>query len=492
MSSEENASPQNPLLAPLGPYRSYEDWAQALAHDPLTNFNPQTASLEEREMLLTEIDKKFEPTGDSLVIATTMQRMVRAGYRRRDPTDSACRLALNEILQLRGKSHSELLLDRQWRPVQASAFVIMGCTGTGKTTIVDRVLSFLPPVYAHGRSDTAGWMQQIQVPYLRVPMPAHRGGLLYSILQALDNATGKEYRLQYARWTIDKLTVEVGVLLAQHLVGMLIIEEMQPRNFSASPFLNELILMLLGLLNFGIPIIFIGNPLAFEGLNVHSQDWRRMMSEEPIELMPFAMESSDFSEGIAPGIWSHNVMPEQVEFTDLIRNEIFASSGGIADYAAKAGRGTQLHALHTGKRRVEAADIASYRRRSRAFQTSRDLIEGFAESDPWKLSNCVDVPWERYGMQWGVITPEDVAQHDIEGTAGTMSEEDKAAYSAIHKKIRSQNKARETSRANKVKANMRARGAAGQDDFRSGAKSNLSASLAELREETEKKESATT
>ena len=133
-----------------------------------------------------------------------------------------------QVLAQRGK----LLSDAPWLPVFADALMITGCTGLGKTTTIGRYLDRLLRYYEHPQCHEAEWTRHLQITYLVVPMTVHRGGLLYGILAAIDATIGTTYRTQYAdhrRWPIEKLAIEVGILLVQHSVGILVIEEIPLR-----------------------------------------------------------------------------------------------------------------------------------------------------------------------------------------------------------------------------------------------------------------------
>ena len=388
-------------------------------------------------------------------------------------------------LALRGKS----LDTAPWLPTFADALIIEGCTGLGKSTIVERICSLVPQLYEHGASEAAGWQRHVQVTYLIVPMPVHRGGLLYAILAALDGVLGTEYRTQYAVpriWTIEKLAIEVGILLTQHSVGLLVIEELQPRNFSQSPYRDEMLLMLLRLLNFGIPIVFVGNPLAFEGLADHSQDIRRLTAAEGIHLMPLDRGDDDWSEGLAPGLWSHNVMAIKTPFTSGVEAALHVCSAGIPDFLWKAVEGAQRIALQMGDPCVKEEHIWRYRDESLSFKRCKDLIEGFEQKDPMKLARYIDVPWETYGLMWGKIDPLDFPAYDLGkenfSSIGGADVESVRAYQSVHERLRRKHSSAATAKKNKTKTNASVKASAKPKDLRSGATDVLVASLSSLRE----------
>src|ERR1700687_5766264 len=101
---------------------------------------------------------------------------------------------------------------------------------------------------------------------------------------------------------------------------------------------------------------------------------RRLTSEDPIEQMPYEADDPDWTQGLVPAMWAHNVMPEPTPIDKEIEMELMITSAGIPDFLGKAVVGAQRLALESGARRVTANHIRAYRMKSAAFSEFRDLI----------------------------------------------------------------------------------------------------------------------
>jgi hypothetical protein len=279
----------------------------------------------------------------------------------------------------------------------------------------------------------------------------------------------------------------VGILLIQYSVGILIIEELQPVNFGDSTYRGQMLNMLLRFLNFGIPIIFIGNPLAFVGISDHSQDMRRLTSEDPIEHMPYEADDPDWTQGLVPAMWAHNVMPEPTPIDKEIEMELMLVSAGIPDFLWKAVVGAQRLALESGARRVTANHIRSYRIKSLAFAEFRDLIDGFRNHDPVLLSRYVDVPWEEYALRWGWSPEAILGTETSKGSSGLLRYDaaTKRSFYSAHKRLCQDLLSKQTRAATKAESNERARSSAAPNDLRSGTTDTLGKNLGALRADVE-------
>lgn len=481
----------NPLKLPLGDYVNLADWSEKLLVDPLVDVDCRNLTEMQRDMLLGQIRQRYEPTSGAIEIVSTMQTMIWRRCIFSNPLLPQNRSRTMQVLAQRGK----LVTNAPWLPAFADALMVTGCTGLGKSTTVMRYLARLQKYYEHPRRDDAEWTRHVQITFLVVPMPVHRGGLLYAILAAIDATIGTAYRVQYAdhrRWPIEKLAIEVGIILAQHSVGILVIEEIQARNFGMSPYREEMLLFILRLLNFGIPVVLVGNPLGFLGMDEFSQDLNRLTENEPIHLMPPDLSDLDWSDGLGPGMWSHNVMPTSTPWSADVSAELYLCSTGFPGYTRKAVEGAQRLGMRSlGCQAVDLSYLKRYRETSKAFAANRNLIDGFRLKDPYKLMAFLDVPWETYGLEWGNISQEEIISASGEADQVTdpkLDEDSKAALRSVHRNIRASAAAQLTRNANKSKVNRAVALGLSGDDIRSATSSVLSAGLAALRQSLQDKQ----
>jgi hypothetical protein len=397
-----HATRGNPLLEALEPYLSTNDLEMRLQNWPLAGVDVANLSTTARHDFLELLQEEmFEPTLTSLDTTTRLYRMIRRGCIARDPTHVSARAHLMAVARFAGRELREL----PWFPHFAKCMRVSGVTGLGKTYEVMRALKQLPPKFEHGYSRSADWTHMTQVAWLYIGMShdGSLGGLLLQILVELDVCAGTGYSRERSLTGLsnEKLAVQVGIILNNHAVGVLVIDELQGRNFAGGARGGLAATFFLRMLNFGIPLVLMGNPLGMDALDSFSQDMRRVGSSGNIEMHPMDQEDFDYTDVLAPALWRYNVMPLPSEVEDKDGSILFQYCGGIRSYGARMRVASQRLALDQGGRAVTEEHMRQAFMGPDFSNRDRQLIAGFRDRNPLLLQNFDDVPWQRYAQRWG-------------------------------------------------------------------------------------------
>lgn len=395
----------NPFIASLEEYLSTDNLAERLAFSPLDGVDITNIGGQARLDLLDRLQEEyFEPMLTSLEITTRLYRVIRKGYLNRDPTKPSSRKMTMELAGYSGQELSTL----PWFASYAKGMTIIGVTGLGKSYEVKRALQLLPQCVDHGRSQAAGWTGLKQVTWLYVAMShdGSLGGLLLQILYALDDVIGTQYSQDkaFTKASNEKLAVRLGIIFRNHGLGALIIDEIQSRNFEGHGRGGFAATFFLRLLNFGIPVVLMGNPLGIRALYSYSQDVRRIGSGGTIHLHPLQEEDFDWKDCLAPALWGQNLMPDPSPIDDPDGKLLFMYSGGIRDYACRIVIASQRLALDLGARHVTEEHMRLAFIGSDFSDKERNLIAGFCDKNPILLQQFEDIPWEEYAVRWGLYS----------------------------------------------------------------------------------------
>ncbi|MDO8777853.1 MAG: AAA family ATPase [Burkholderiaceae bacterium] len=268
----------NPLIEAVPPFIPMENLAARLTHYPLQDVPWRSIPPVHREALLEEGARHFAATRCVLEPAAGIQMLIRRSLILRNPLNPGEKRRSNQIAMISDYKELKTVIE-----LDGHGGMFAGITGMGKTFLAKRCIEiFLPDqVIDHGPSAVGGWIRLRQCTYLFVGHPANgaRLGLVTNILMALDRALGTNYMHEYGR----RISVENGLgivaqLLSNHRVAILIVDENQQRNLDESPWHSEFALFYLSLMNLGVSVLLMGNPLAFRNFHPYSQLVRRLSS----------------------------------------------------------------------------------------------------------------------------------------------------------------------------------------------------------------------
>jgi len=399
--SRFNNAVANPFLEELDAVLTDPQLEERLQYSPLDGIDSKRLSKGARHDLLDRMQHElFVPSLTAIDITSRLYRMIRKGYLSRDPTHVQTRATSMVISRLAGAE----LRNVPWLPNFAHGMRIVGITGLGKTYEARRAIEQLPHRIEHGRCESADWTHFYQAPFLYVGMShdGSLGGLLLQILVALDAAIYTDYSSQRRITSLshEKLAVQVGIILANHAVGVLIIDEIQLSNFNDGARGTLARTFFLRLLNFGIPILLIGNPLGMQVLNSFSQDVRRLGSSGTVEMHPIEVNHSNYVKVLAPAFWSYNVLPAPPDIQDPCGEILFRYCGGIRDYACRVLIAAQRIALDLDETSISQEHLDLAFNGPDFSDEDRAIILAFNTKNAELLSPFEDIPWEAYLTRW--------------------------------------------------------------------------------------------
>lgn len=111
-------------------------------------------------------------------------------------------------------------------PSHAGSLALFGVSGVGKTTSVNRVLSFFPPVIRHQQLRGSN----LQVVWIKIDCPPDGSinQLFHWILLEYDRLLGTRYAKEVGRDArLDQLINKVAAVAKHHYTGVIVIDEVQ-------------------------------------------------------------------------------------------------------------------------------------------------------------------------------------------------------------------------------------------------------------------------
>lgn len=287
-------------------------------------------SPEYRAVLLDQHKDHYWPTRQIIDVAESIQTVMRSGLVARNPLSGPEQRRINTLALAGDLTNAGF----QSLRTPAGGGIISAMTGMGKSATLSRALAVIAPeqLVVHSKSEACGWSALTQVLYLVIDAPFNGtpGGLLARIAEGMDIVLGTDYSSECRKKrNLDAQLLFVTKLLSSHRVGLLAIDENQQENFDQSIWQKVFVLFFLGLMNLGIPILLLGNPLAFRGLESSSQNVRRLSTMGYHRMTP-AMTSAEpwWAKDFVPGMCRFSLC-EEIPTIDVIMETTFEAAGGV-------------------------------------------------------------------------------------------------------------------------------------------------------------------
>lgn len=301
------------------------------------------------------IDDFFQPLGVHMLLSERISLMIRGGYVGRNPKIGDFQRHLqNGYERVQTGDLSGFRFEEAKSTAQS--LLLIGCSGSGKTTSLQRILGTYPQVIYHPDLNLE------QVVYLKIDC-SHNGSLkeiCLNFFRALDKALGSNYEKRYAmkRHGIETLLAVMAQIANAHALGLLVIDEIQHLSRSRSGGSQEMLNFFVTMVNtIGVPVMLIGTPKAREIFEADLRSARRGAGLGAIFWEPLSntCQGKQNPEWIAftHNLWKHQLLQNQdTEPSNEIRDVWFDLSQGVMDIVVKLFVLAQLRALTLNKERI--------------------------------------------------------------------------------------------------------------------------------------------
>ncbi len=344
----------NPLIEALPPTMSEEDLLDALTLMP--DFSPDQREWpsSDRIMMLESLQNFMIPMRNHVELGRALDSMLRSGYVGRAPQTPEHAQIFQSIYakQVAGQSFSQTANSRT---PQISTSLI-GISGMGKTTTVNRWCAHIPKVIYHEEHNL------FQIPYLHVEMPSDGSsikGLAHGILQKIDELIpGANYYDQYARrgrTGADTLMRSVARVMNLHLVGLLICDEVQNLANATKGGQTVMTELVSACNDLKVPILFIGTNKAAKVL---SMDFRQSRRASGHGIAPWdrlypgtAGEPTEWDDFLDV-LWQFQWVQKPVPLDPIFSYYMYECTQGVIDLAIKLFTSAQARAMLDGTEKL--------------------------------------------------------------------------------------------------------------------------------------------
>lgn len=376
----------NPFIQALPYIKSKEEIIKLL--NSKIKFTKKEADLDSniRIHILQKIYKVFQPLPIHLRVWNMIDTLLRQGYVSRNPYNP-------EYIRHINKTGNNIINKNYTFEVKssftatASCGLIIGFSGMGKTTIVNKVLENIPQVIAHNNYNGQTF-NNIQVTWIKLEAP-HNSSLKALTLQffmKVDEILGTNNMRRYAvkNLSVDAMLPLLGQLANNIGLGLLVIDELQHLNKNSSQVMNYFVTLMN---TFGVPILLIGTPACYDMLQQEMRIARRVTGSG--EIIWNNMKNDDEFKLFLKGIWRYQYLKKYTKLNDEIINIIYLKTQGISDLVVKLFVKVQQVCIETGKEEITVDLINKVW--NKEFKMITPMIESIKSNNKTKMFKYEDI-----------------------------------------------------------------------------------------------------
>ncbi len=401
----------NPFIEALPPILSVKQAGSNLKGN--INYKPsdRTADAKARmHMLISLLDDYFQPLSQHVLLEERISMMIRRGYVGRNINDGSLNKKLQEGYELI-KSEGSKPVNFATEKTTARSMSLIGISGSGKSSSLNRILESYPQVLYHESSNF------IQITYLKIECPSNGDleSLCLNFFSAVDNILDTDYERRYAkqRLSVPKMLALMRQTANNRAIGVLVIDEIQRLSQVRSGGKENMLEFFVELVNqVGVPIVLVGTPKARPIFELELQSGRRTSGIGSVywETIPDKVEKKDKGLIDNPNwvrftndLWKYQWLKHGDDpLTDKIRDCWYDLSQGVLDIVVKLFVLSQLRAIANKRERITEGIMRSvYEQELKPVQPMLDALRSGNAELIVKYSDLRDLDIEKRLLEIG-------------------------------------------------------------------------------------------
>ncbi|MEK5078516.1 ATP-binding protein [Solibacillus sp. FSL W7-1436] len=380
----------NPLIEALPPIFTEDEVIEQLSVFPSFDEKERVLNPNYRFHCVQRLFQYFQPFETHLDLEQRISRAIRQGYLHRNPMKREEVMRVHESYQ--AIKAGKFLKNYQTEVKRTAAgFTIIGLSGIGKSTAIERVLSFYPQLIKHRDYKGKPFIfTQISWMKLECPFDGSLKGLCISFFSELDRLLGSNYLNKFGaqRNTTDLMLQRMAHLASLHGVGLLIIDEIQHLSLSKSGGSDKMLNFFVTLVNtIGIPVLMVGTNKAISILQSEFRQARRGSGQGD---MVWSQMPKDTSwELFLEGMWEYQWTADYTPLTEELSDFLYEESQGIIDIAIKLFMLSQVSAISTGTEKISKKIIQQVAKDS--LRLVKPMLDALKSGIPSEIAKYEDI-----------------------------------------------------------------------------------------------------
>lgn len=338
------AYPDNPLVEALPPPLITSELMDALRELPPPDPQARFLPARERMMFASKVMKVYIPLSTAPLIYSTIYNGLVSTY-----TSNTSVEAMRRTVAL--KEAHDTQQSAQMVSMQAASCSILGASGIGKTSSIQRILRLIPQVIEHDEYNGQKILStQITHISIQCPCDCSIKGACISILAEIDKLLATSYADDVAlkrNTTTDSLVVRISILCFTYHIGLIVIDEIQNVLSGSVKGGNnqKLLRFLVQLMNdTGVSVLLVGTPEVSTFFDSNQHLSRRTRGPR---LAPLPYD--DEFKALAAALWEQQATRDYVPVDELTMRLLYEISDGVPAQLCQLLSFAQQYAISSGK-----------------------------------------------------------------------------------------------------------------------------------------------
>lgn len=303
----------------------------------------------------------IQPLPIHIKIERKLSSLIRRGYLSRNPVDKSFLQSLRILNGLDDRSIKENSIQDELNNIRSTAdsISIIGISGIGKTTAIERLLLMYPQVIKHFEYNGTN-LTRTQIVWLKIDCPydGNLSTLCKSFFTAIDDILGTRYleKFGYSNRITSTMMINMTKLAWRYGIGVLVIDEIQ-HLLNAKNDMEEMLNFFVTLTNtVGIPTVLIGTSKAQKLFKGNFRQARRAASEGAVMWDRMKKDSEEWN-FFMESIWEFQGLKKIAKLTDKLIDVFYDECQGITAVAVNLFLLAQERALQDGKEEITVGII---------------------------------------------------------------------------------------------------------------------------------------
>ncbi|XBO88986.1 ATP-binding protein [Bacillus paranthracis] len=328
----------NPFIEALPSIFDEDDVLERFMITPRITEQDKQSETNIRYHVLKRVKNFIQPLPIHFEVERRLSTLIRRGYLARNPLDKTFLERIRVLHQLReDEEEAHKYIDERLNYIRSTAdsLSIIGISGIGKTTAIERLLLMYPQVIKH-EAYKGQPFNRTQIVWLKIDCP-YDGSLstmCKGFFKAIDDLLGTRYleKYGYLNRVTSTMLLHMTSLASMYGIGVLVIDEIQHLIHSKND-QEEMLNFFVTLSNtVGIPTVLIGTSKAQQLFKGNFRQARRAASDGAIIWDRMAEDSEEW-EFFLETLWELQCLKTRSELTGEIKKTFYEECQGITSVA---------------------------------------------------------------------------------------------------------------------------------------------------------------